>query len=243
MRLGYGDKLAATADIGYGPFEIVAGSYGELHFASPDAEVHITISVPDANDPVDLRDGVQLTPRSGKYSSQLDVAGAEALGAVLVSATEVAAQINLTHADAIAEAKKAREREEAAREKAKAAREKVIKERTERLLNEFVGETVKVREAGYKTMRQAIVDAREVRGEYNYDTNEYAMTGEYKPSFSYTGRDARTQRVERIQRLDVKVGASWRTVWDDGVEDLPSWERDRPAGSAKPVKKYDGELG
>lgn len=249
MRLDYNDRdSGARLDIGYGEAAIIRGRWGEFYLQHPDLNARAELSLPDEDDPEALAEGVEITLSSGRYSgtSSLNVAEAEAMAAVLTSATEIAAQINEANADRIAEAKERKRREEEEREKARVERESALAGRKDMLMTELLGERVKIREAGIKGMRPAIVEVREVRGEYNYVTAEYASTGEFEIHFAWThetDRYNRTQHLNRMRRLDVKVGAGWRTVWDDGDDDLSSYDRETPVSSAKPAPKYDGELG
>lgn len=115
----------------------------------------------------------------------------------------------------------------------------MLAERKERLLTEFMGERVKVRERGYKTMRQAEVTAREVTV-FDHASYSHKPTGEFEPWLRYTS-DVRTQDINRMQRLDVRVGSKWMTVWDDGLDDLPYYDNNLST-SAAPADPYDGRL-
>jgi hypothetical protein len=107
------------------------------------------------------------------------------------------------------------------------AREKA-EERREMLLTELIGELVKVRGLGYKTMRRARVKATP-----RWNTRNRGE--EFVPLFDYEG-DSRQQSVETIKRLDVMTSEGWATVWDDGTDDLYGGKL---SSSAKPTgKKY-----
>lgn len=95
------------------------------------------------------------------------------------------------------------------------------KERKEILLTELLGETVKVRGMGYKTMRRARVEVTEIAG-----------GTEYRPYFNYE-KEERQQAVELIKRLDVMTHKGWATVWDDGTEDMYLLPGEQLATSAK----------
>lgn len=108
-------------------------------------------------------------------------------------------------------------------------------ERRQMLLTELLGEKVKVRNSGYKTMKTATVYAEEITEvEYGPEGRKIINTGEYRPRLRFDG-EARAQSLETIPRLDVLTVDGWATVWDDGVWDLPPWEQDKPATSAKPT--------
>jgi hypothetical protein len=98
-------------------------------------------------------------------------------------------------------------------------------ERRELLMTELLGEIVKVRGMGYKTMKRARVEA--------------ATFGDgYRPLFNYE-EDARQQDVELIKRLDVMTPKGWATVWDDGKEDVFLMPGETLSTSAKPTnRKY-----
>lgn len=97
--------------------------------------------------------------------------------------------------------------------------------RKELCLTELLGETVKLRGMGYKTMRKAVIRAQPGR----------SASEQYRPIFKYE-KEPRQQAVELIKRLDVMTPDGWATVWDDGAEDLYGEEL---ASSAKPTgRKY-----
>jgi hypothetical protein len=111
----------------------------------------------------------------------------------------------------------------------------VYKAREEMLVTELLGETVKVRGLGYKTMRRAKVDVREVYKHRKEGPGPRQPTGEFKPVFLYESDD-RQQAVALMPRLDVMTPEGWATVWDDGAEDVFDGEL---ASSAKPTgRKY-----
>lgn len=94
--------------------------------------------------------------------------------------------------------------------------------RKEMLITELLGELVKVRGLGYKTMRRARVEARP------------AGARTYLPLFMYEG-ETRQQAVELIKRLDVMTPEGWATVWDDGTEDVFLGHGETLSTSAKPT--------
>lgn len=99
--------------------------------------------------------------------------------------------------------------------------------RAEFLITELLGELVKVRGLGYKTMRRATVEVRQNR-----------RTENYEPWFKYEG-DFRQQQVALIKRLDVMTPEGWATVWDDGHEDVLLFDGETLSTSAKPTNlKY-----
>lgn len=112
--------------------------------------------------------------------------------------------------------------------------EEVIAEREQLMLTELLGETVKVRNRGYKTMRQATVDAKTHREWREVGGKRELVEDGYKASLQWKG-EARAGQVRLFRRLDVMTKEGWATVWDDGYDDLSEYDRRRPAGSAKPT--------
>lgn len=107
--------------------------------------------------------------------------------------------------------------------------EEVMKRRKHLLLNELLGEVVVIRGRGYKTMRKGVVEA--------FRTGENSFV----PGFDYEGEE-RTQVVEQIPRLDVIIEGERLNVWDDGLDDLNPWDREKMSTSARPCdKKYDAQ--
>lgn len=97
-------------------------------------------------------------------------------------------------------------------------------EREQLLLTELLGELVKVRGLGYKTMRRARVDVRP----------NPRQDGTYKPFLKYEG-ESRGQNIGTIKRLDVMTPEGWATVWDDGKDDVLLFPGETLSTSAKPT--------
>jgi hypothetical protein len=113
--------------------------------------------------------------------------------------------------------------------------EQVVEQREQLLITELLGETVKVRNKRYKTMREAVIDAQEVK---EWQGGKLVETGKYRPVFNWK-KEARSGQVRLMPRLDVMTRTGWATVWDDGEDDLSLWDQGRPSGSAAPTnKKY-----
>jgi hypothetical protein len=142
--------------------------------------------------------------------------------------------INLIDAhneDAIAEAVQKQEEAEAAKAQREEEAERITKEREETLLMELVGEHVKIRHSGYKSATEAVVEAAE--------DNRPEHEGEYFPRLGpwkhHDGIYSRGRRnVATWRRLDVKTAKGWRTVWDDGKDDLPEYDRGKDAPRYQP---------
>jgi hypothetical protein len=138
------------------------------------------------------------------------------------------------NAETIEQLKREEEEAELERKRLAEEREAELELRRERLMTEFLGDEVKIRERGYKTMRRARVEVYSTAGAADQD---------YRLHFRYFGRDERTQNLERMVRVDIKVGSRWKTLWDDGKDDLSPWEQRKMSTSAAEVEMYDGELG
>lgn len=112
--------------------------------------------------------------------------------------------------------------------------DEVVAKREQLLITELLGELVKIRNRGYKTMKQARVDAK-MRQKWIAGT--LTDTG-YVPVFDWEG-ESRAGQVRVMRRLDVMTERGWATVWDDGMDDIHEWDRGRPSGSAAPTNlKY-----
>jgi hypothetical protein len=172
---------------------------------------------------------MKISARSG-YG--LTVESARDLLVAVSIAVDLAELINEGRADEIAAAREREEREREERKRAAEERAAAVEARRERLMTEFMGEEVKVRETGYKTMRKATVDVYQPLSVRNGED------GEWRLRLDYHGHDARTQNVAAMRRLDVLVGGRWKTVWDDGTDDVYG----ELSSSAARVEMYDGQL-
>ncbi len=119
--------------------------------------------------------------------------------------------------------------ERAEEQKLQAEREEEYARREEQMLTELLGETVKVRNRGYKTMKQAVIEAKP---RTKWQDNELVEDG-FMVVLSWKDDEGRSGSVRLLRRLDVMTKDGWATVWDDGMSDLPEWDRSRPATSAK----------
>jgi DNA-binding transcriptional MerR regulator len=132
------------------------------------------------------------------------------------------------HAQAQAEAE-----EEEERRKKEAESEALVKEREEVMLHELVGEKVKVRHRHYKTMCYGTVDTRAIG--YEDDNGTRGEPNEWRPVVRYSDQGVtRDSGVASYARLDVKTERGWRTVWDDGKDDLPEYDRAVKLPQTKP---------
>lgn len=111
---------------------------------------------------------------------------------------------------------------------------KEVEKREDILREELMGDEVRVRFQGYKKMVKATVTARR-RPDFSNDGPEWRI------NFIY-GKQAQGYQVARLRRLDVNTDNGWRTVWDDGLEDMPEWQAEKVKLPAHP-KWRSGTLG
>lgn len=135
-----------------------------------------------------------------------------------------------------ARAERERQREEARKrreelERLRQERAKLTAERSERLLTEFMGEKVRIRLDGYKRWRPATVEAEERQGE----NGTY-----YLPVFRYVfeRHGYKEYGCGHVRALEVKVGSRYKNVWNDGNDDLPTWEQGK---EGKVSAAYDAD--
>lgn len=181
-------------------------------------------------------DDAEVEPPSFNMRSRPMYMGADCsrqLAALLAFCAELGDLLSEADADRL----KAQEEREAEEERLEAKRreeeEAQTKGREQILLMELMGERVKVRHAGYKSATEAIVGATEDHrpgheGEYQVQLQQY---GNHEGMYSRGRRN-----VEAWRRLDVKTTKGWRTVWDDGKDDLPSYDRGKDAPQYQPYK-------
>lgn len=206
-----------------------------VHVHGTEAGVEVSVTFPDRDaDADELKDGVRLRDRSSRYGglTGAELAEMATLYAVVSDWDRVWRAANV---EAIEAAEREADRLEAEAEKARLEREAVMKGREQRLLTEFLGETVRVRERGYKGMARAVVEARE-KFAWSDETGERVPTGEWSLYLRYINKQ-RSGQVAMLPRLDVQVGGKFQNVWDDGKDDLNPWDR-----GPNEVKKYDGGL-
>ncbi len=182
-------------------------------------------------------EGMKVTLRMDNFSKSLSVAlpnttyvaeNVERLGHLLVAATKIHKAWDKVAATArkkeLAEREK-REKEYAIeREKLRAEREKEraeaarlaeiravkVKEREERMLNEFLGDEVRVKVRGFKSKVRAHVRSREIKS-YG-DTEAY-----WQPYLEYV-LDQNwhwPKDINSVILLEVKIGGRFEKVWDD----------------------------
>jgi hypothetical protein len=218
LNTQYGELIARVPH--YSMYDLIVrvpGEVGEIEFCAP-----------DLNDVDELQQGCHGYVRLS-FDEPGELRGLANAAQFVADITDL---INEANAGAVeqAEERAAREREEA--EKKQAERDALVRHRTDRLLNELIGETVRIRMRGYKSMSRAVVGARE---KMEWAVGGYEGTGEYEPTFDWIDGD-RGANVEKMMRLDLQTGAkTFQTLWDDGKDDLPIYDQGRVAKS----KPYD----
>lgn len=168
----------------------------------------------------------------------MDEERAAEFGELFEFARQVQALYNEAEQDAIKEALvkyEEAQRQEAERraiaraeyEKRQAEEAKRWAERRERIMMEFVGDEARVRIRGYKTWTRYRIKVFESTG------------GEYMLGFDPLddGSYGRSKRLEYMPRFEVRVEGKFFTLWDDGEDDLASWER----GKLPKVRLLRGE--
>lgn len=107
--------------------------------------------------------------------------------------------------------------------------DQVLEAREQLLLTELLGDTLVIRNAGYKTMRRAVVEAVPC-----WDDKD-----KHKVEFDWE-KDPRPGNIRLMPRVDVVIEGERQNVWDDGEADLSEWDRGKSSNSAKPCnKKYE----
>lgn len=205
------------------------GIHVDTRYYSGKVDVHLTageddieIESPSVSDDVIEAAGLSRN-RSGLEEEDLD----DAIR-LLQFGRQLVGLINHFQADALAaqadrEAQEAQEQEEAA-----AAQAERNREREEIMLMEMVDERIKVRHRGYKTMCYGTVYAQPLYGESHrrWPEEDGEEPTAYRAKVRYSDQgDTRDRGIESYTRVDLKTERGWRTVWDDGKDDLPEWDR------------------
>jgi hypothetical protein len=162
----------------------------------------------------------------------------ERLIKVVGFAGELVRMINACNADAVAAVERAEQELEEREAEERAAKDARTEERKQMLLNELMGETVRVRHDSYRTTAKALVEAYEGRVGVDYAPDE-------EPTFlprlkwdSANNANRRRTDVENWMLLDVKTDKGWRNVWDDGKHDIG----ERVGASRERIKPWTGGL-
>lgn len=152
-------------------------------------------------------------------------------------ASQLVGLLNEANSEAISAAEQHEAEEEQRRRETEEARQKVLDEREETMLQELVDERVKVRHKGYKTMCYGTVYVQPLYGEpqRTYKIEDDEEPSGYRARLRYSDQgDTRDNGMDSYARLDAKTEKGWRTVWDDGKDDLPDYDRDVKLPKARP---------
>jgi hypothetical protein len=194
----------------------------------------------DAQDEVEPTHASFTTPRRISFENDLsDEADKDFqdFKKALDAAWELTRLINAWSADAISAAEQREAEEEQRQRETEEARQKILDEREETMLQELVDERVKVRHKGYKTMCYAVVYVQPLYGEpqRTYKTEDDEEPSGYRARLRYSDQgETRDNGMDSYARLDAKTEKGWRTVWDDGKDDLPDYDRDVKLPKARP---------
>ena len=219
----------ANIDIADGTPDLIVGDYewqDPVLRANPG--IQITLVVPKENDPEQIEQGLMFQFRGPTgFLTDDDLT---AIRHLLEHAEKLAEEFNSLISDKAEEVRAKREAEEAERIRKQEEFEATLEERRTILLNEFLGETGRIRAYGSRTFQPVVVSSVEV-GDGEFDVEfDWVNDHDY----------GREKRLHRIRIFDVKIGSRYREVWNDGEEDLSFYEKDQfKRGN---VKKYDGEF-
>lgn len=105
---------------------------------------------------------------------------------------------------------------------------KRLRAREDICMEQLVGDEIRVRCHGYKTMAVATLEVRETHpSDIKWMEARGQEVQRWQVWYKWAGRRTQRQGVKSTRRLDVKTENGWRIVWDDGTDDIYSWDRDR----------------
>lgn len=139
------------------------------------------------------------------------------LGALMAFTSETARLFNEWNQPLVDAAEQREAEEEQKLKEEQDAKDAITDERKQMLLNELMGETVRVRHSGYRTTAKAVVESRG----RNYNDDDEPT--EWEPTLRWdSSNNANRARgdVQNWMLLDVKTERGWRNVWDDGKADI-----------------------
>lgn len=219
---------AATLNTEFGEIEveIEGGGFRPIQHVFRLDDYTFQFEVPDAKE--EPEEATVLMRRGGgyRYMSEADLVFTARL---MKFAAHLVGLFNEAIKDALQDQARIEAEEEEARRQKEAEEEAQTKEREEILLHELVGERVKIRHRQYKTMCYGEVYTRAT--EWDDSGDEVA----WEPRVRYSDQgDTRDRGVSSYARLDAKTERGWRTVWDDGKDDLPEYDRAVKLPQVKP---------
>jgi len=227
----------ATLNTEFG--EITVAIHGGGYIGAPKhtltaGDVAVRFLPPGIDDPEDQA-GVHV-----RHAPSIDGDECAALARLCQFAAQLIGLFDEATAEERAKAEARRAEEEQAEAEQREREAELEDERSEILLQELVGERVKVRHQGYKTMCYGTVHVAPLYGDPDDIMKRYPKEyGEepssYEPLIRYSDQGATRDRgIGSYKRLDAKTERGWRTVWDDGKDDLPEFDRAVKLPKVKP---------
>jgi hypothetical protein len=187
--------------------------------------ISIRINVPGEEDAEGIEGGIRFQLGGFPILRKL-----EPLIELLQFADALSKEFRSRISDLAEEIKAKREAEEKEREEREAKRRETLEERRNMLLNEFLGETGRIRAYGSRTFQPVTVTATET------------PDGVFVPHFEWINSHdyGRVKDLPRIRIFDIKIGSRYKEVWNDGEDDLSYY--DQESFKRGNVKKYDGDF-
>jgi hypothetical protein len=223
----------ATLNTEFGEITIRAEKrygYGRLQITIGNGEQELAVLSDGQQDEVIEQASVELNGYE-----QLPAGEAGAMARLFSFSEYLLASIDHANAEAISEQERREAEEEQKREEEAAAQQELETERTEVLMQELVGERVKVRHRNYKTMCYATVEVQPTYDKASWERDDDEEPSGYRVRLRYSDQGAtRDSGVGSYARLDAKTEKGWRTVWDDGKDDLPEYDRDVKLPEVRP---------
>jgi len=218
----------SNIDIHDGTPDLIVGDYEWQDPVLRTEGIQIDLIVPKENDPEQIEQGLMFRFRS--LPGFLNSGDLSRMRVLFEHAEKLAEEFNSLISSKADEVRAKREAEEAERIRKQKEFEAQLEERRTMLLNEFLGETGRIRAHGSRTFQPVIVSSVEV-GDGEFDVHfDWIQDHDY----------GRERRLHRIRIFDVKVGSRYREVWNDGEDDLSYYNAEKfERGN---VKKYDGEF-
>jgi len=171
-----------------------------------------------------------VTVSTDSYGTD-EIPEARAVAELVLWVCEIGELIEEANAEKIEKAREARRRKAEEEKRQREEREATVAKRKDLLMTGLLGEYVKIRCRGFKTFAAYKVDV--------YESSDGGFSLHLKPqSDSGYSRPHADRDVGRFVRLDVRTPDGFRTVWDDGTDDIPYYES--PEKIKKPYPKWDG---
>ncbi len=187
----------------------------------------VTVRQPSGDSSTEIERGCTVSISQGW--GRKDATHARKMAALLQVAAQYAEEQDAKLRGKLEEVKAREEAQRKEYERQREARKALLAEREEKLLHEMVGEQARIRMNGYKRWRVVTIEAYE-RGEGDWHVR---LVYKNQQRFGYAEHG-----IAHVRSLELKVGSRYKSLWDDGQDDLPEWDRKADRG----VEQYDGEL-